>query len=243
MTDRAETDRAEIDAQGAWAKRAVNIATAIGGGLSLVAVLYAFNDHPRTAWMLMGMGLIIDSLDGLVVRGLGLGDAVDRYDGARLDEYADLMTYVVGPVGFAWAVGMLPFDMWGIATGAAVCAVSCLQFSRVDNKTDRAFWGFPSFWNVIYFYGWALEAGATVMIGVSLVLSLAVFAPIPFVYPSKFERPFLIGAVVLMHAWLGILLATLIFPELHDGWVWASMIFPGLYVLVSALKYDDLKQR
>jgi phosphatidylcholine synthase len=242
MTTDAQSS-SSTQAASAWLKRAVNVGTAFGGALSLLAVLYAFRGYPRVAWMLMGAGLIIDSLDGLVVRSFDLTEAVDRYDGARLDEYADLITYVVAPVSFAWAVEMLPFNVWGLGTGAVVCAVSCLQFSRVDNKTDRAFWGFPSFWNVIYFYGWALHASPPVMIAVSLVLSAAVFAPIPFIYPSRFDRAFLVGTVILMHLWLGVLLATLVWPDLAQAWIWGSMAFPALYVIVSALKHGDIKQK
>lgn len=234
-------------------KRGINTLTAIGAGLATVAILFAFQGWDRGAWLLLGAGLIIDSIDGSLVRHFDLGETLPRYDGARLDEYADLIIYVVGPVGFAWSSGLLLstepplttplawLDWLGVATGVCVCAVSCLQFSRTDNKTDDAFWGFPSFWNVLYFYSWALDAHPLSVIVSSLVLSVGVFAPIPFVYPSKLSK--LKGVTwALAIAWLGLLTVYLVEPGLlSTTWLYVSMLFPAYYLVLSFLLYEELQ--
>ncbi|MFB6262872.1 MAG: CDP-alcohol phosphatidyltransferase family protein, partial [Bradymonadaceae bacterium] len=120
-------------------KRAVNLVTVLGGGMSAGALFFVFagEAYLRTAWLCLGIGLLIDSIDGTVVRVLGLDQSLPRYDGERLDEYADLVTYVVAPVGFAWGADLLPADWFGFVTGVVLCAASMLQFSRTDNKTEN----------------------------------------------------------------------------------------------------------
>lgn len=222
------------------AKRAVNAMTAIGGAISAVSLLFAFEGSPQIAWILMGVGVIIDSLDGPLVRIFGLEETIPRYDGARLDEYADLITYVVAPVGFAWATDLLPFTALGVGTGMVVIAVSCLQFSREDNKTESAFWGWPSYWNVAYFYAWAIELSAGWVVAGTLILSVGVFVPIPFAYPSRLPKlkktTWFLGAI-----WGVVIFAYVINPDLRDLWLGLSALFPLYYLVLSAVMHEELK--
>ena len=221
-------------------KRSVNAMTAFGGSISAVSLYFAFEGWEQVAWVLMGIGVVIDALDGTAVRLLDLGGALPRYDGARLDEFADLITYVVAPVGFVWATGMLPFNGLGIATGIIVITVSTLQFSRTDNKTENAFWGWPSYWNIAYFYAWAADLSAVWVIAGSLILSVGVFLPIPFLYPSKMPKlrktTFAFGIL-----WGGVIFAYLLYPKMSDFWLAASLVFPAYYLALSAAMYDTLK--
>jgi phosphatidylcholine synthase len=221
-------------------KKSVNWLTALGGSISAVSLYFAFQGWEHLAWILMGIGVVIDALDGSVVRILGLETTAPRYDGDRLDEYADLITFVIAPVGFVWATGMLPFEWYGVATGMIVIAVSSLQFSREDNKTANAFWGWPSFWNIAYFYAWAANLEPIWVIVGSLVLSAAVFAPIPFAYPSKLPklRKTTSGFGV---AWGALLFAYLIWPEISKIWLAVSLIFPAYYLILSAVMHEELK--
>lgn len=222
-------------------KKSVNFLTAIGGSVSAVSLYFAFQNWEHLAWILMGIGVVIDALDGSLVRILDLGGKAPRYDGARLDEYADLITFVIAPVGFVWATGMLPFTWLGVGTGMIVIAVSCLQFSREDNKTESAFWGWPSFWNVAYFYAWAAELDPAWVIGGSLALSIGVFVPVPFAYPSKLPR--LRKTTMAFGALWGVLLfAYLIEPEIDKTWLAVSLIFPVYYLVLSGLMHEQLKR-
>ena len=222
-------------------KLGINGLTAAGGGLSVLAIALAFYEQPRAALVLMGVATVIDAIDGSLVRILGLEETAVRYDGERLDEYADLMTFVIAPVTFAWATDVLPFDPWGIGAGMVVIGVSFLQFSRTDNKTENAFWGWPSYWNILYFYGWGAELTAPWMIGISLALSAAVFAPVPFIYPSKLDtlkRLTLTGGFL----WLGLLIAWLLIPSMGDHWLWISLVYPAYYLGLSFALYPRLKK-
>ncbi|MFB6351200.1 MAG: phosphatidylcholine/phosphatidylserine synthase [Bradymonadaceae bacterium] len=221
-------------------KKSVNFMTALGGSVSAVSLYFAFQNWEHLAWILMMSGVVVDALDGSLVRILGLKSQAPRYDGARLDEYADLITFVIAPVGFVWATGMLPFTWLGIGTGMIVIAVSCLQFSREDNKTESAFWGWPSFWNVAYFYAWAAELDPTWVIAGSLVLSAGVFVPVPFVYPSKLPK--LRRTTMAFGGLWGVLLfAYLIDPDIDKTWLAVSLIFPVYYLVLSGLLHEQLK--
>jgi phosphatidylcholine synthase len=220
-------------------KRMVNVFTAIGGAVSAVSLYFAFEGWERMALVLMGIGLIVDAIDGTIVRSLDLSDALPRYDGAQLDEFADLISYVIAPVGFAWATELLPFTWLGMTTGVTVIAVSCLQFSRSDNKTEHAFWGWPSYWNIAYFYAWAAGVHVYWVIGGSLALCVAVFLPIPFAYPSHLPKlrktTWALGLL-----WGAVLFAYLLVPQLDKIWLAASLAFPVYYFGLSVFLYDEL---
>jgi phosphatidylcholine synthase len=221
-------------------KRGVNAVTAVGGAISAASLYFAFEGRAQFAWALMGLGIVIDAVDGTLVRLLDLSKTLPRYDGERLDEYADLITFVIAPVGFAWAQELLPFSWLGIGTGMVVIAVSTLQFSRQDNKTENAFWGWPSFWNIAYFYAWAAEISSPWVIGLSLVLSVGVFVPIPFAYPSRLPK-LRKTTIALGVVWGVFLFAYLIAPDLDRFWLYVSLAYPVYYFGLSAVMHDDLK--
>ena len=72
---------------------------------------------------------------------------------------------------------------------ATPLVASCYQFSRADAKTDDHFFlGFPSYWNVVAFYVVVFELGAAATTAVLLALTVLVFVPIKYVYPSRTEK-------------------------------------------------------
>jgi phosphatidylcholine synthase len=56
----------------------------------------------------------------------------------------------------------------------------------VDAKTsDHFFLGFPSYWNVVAFYAIVLDVGRTGVAITLVVLTVLVFVPVRYVYPSR----------------------------------------------------------
>lgn len=208
---------------------AINGMTCLGAGVSAVGMFLGFSGHVRTGWLLLGLGVLLDGLDGTLVRSFDLKSVCPEYDGERLDEYADLLTFVIGPVGMALATGVLPTSLIGYLTAGAVIGGSCLQFSYQNAKTEQAFWGFPSYWNVIYFYLWALGTGTGPVIGLSWALVILLFVPLPFIYPSR-TRALKITTNTLAVLWGIILVAYLVEPSLPVELVYGSLLFPVYYV-------------
>lgn len=225
-----------------WMKFGINLLTATGAGISTVSIVVAFRGSVRDAWILLGVAMLIDWIDGSLVRYYRLGSALTEYDGRELDAFADYVSYVVGPVCVAWAAGVLPETTIGLITGLFVCGLSALQFAREDSKTDRAFFGWPSYWNFLYFYAWGLglaQINSTWMIAISGVFALATLVPIPFPYPSMFpvQRLILIG---LGSIWGIIAFGFLLFPSMPRVYLALSLLFPLYYLVLPLVYYDEL---
>jgi phosphatidylcholine synthase len=160
--------------------------TASGAVLALVAVAAAINgDAVRALWILL-IALVIDGTDGMLARRLEVKRTIPTFDGARLDDIVDYITYAFVPMVLLWTCGYLPAGTWGAVVAAIPLMASCYQFCRTDAKTDdHYFLGFPSYWNVLAFYVIVLDLPPAVTAGILLTCSILVFVPIKYVYPSR----------------------------------------------------------
>lgn len=221
-------------------KWGINLLTGIGTGLSVLAIPYAFDGQFRLAWLLMGAALVIDWADGSLVRSFDLNPNLTDYDGARLDEYADLITYVVAPLMVAIASNQLPTGFVEYSLVLFVCVVSVLQFAHMGTKTDRAFWGWPCYWNFVYFYGWGLEVDPWVMAGLTLFFGIATFVNVPFPYPSRLSlQKYVLGLFGFF--WAGMVLWYLMVPGVSEFYLALTLVFPIYYLSLPLFYYDDLQ--
>jgi phosphatidylcholine synthase len=162
---------------------AVHLYTASGAVLGLLIVLAAFEGDVETALWLVLATLFIDGTDGMLARHFRVKETIPWLDGARMDDIVDYLTYVFAPIVLLWTTDRIPVG-WVLA--ALPLLASCYQFCRIDAKTaDHFFLGFPSYWNVVAFYVIVLDVGRT-GVAVSLaVLTVLVFVPVRYVYPSR----------------------------------------------------------
>jgi len=219
----------------------VNLITCLGAGIATYSIIVAFQGNIRIAWFWIALTVLIDAVDGTLIRSFRLKTLCPSFDGERLDEYADLVMFVIAPVLIMFANGQLPANLMGILTIIAVVGGSCLQFSYQDAKTSTAFWGFPAYWNIVYFYAWALGASPESVIWLSWVLTICLFLPIPFVYPSR--TPHLRGFTLIMGCLWGVVLLWFLWnPGLDAIWVYGSMAYPIYYIFISVILYPRLKQ-
>jgi phosphatidylcholine synthase len=165
---------------------AVHLYTASGSVLGLLIVLAAFDGDVETALWLGLATLFIDGTDGMLARRFRVKETIPWFDGARMDDIVDYLTYVFAPVVLLWTTGHLPEGALGWALAALPLLASCYQFCRVDAKTtDHFFLGFPSYWNIVAFYVIVLDVSDLVT-GVTLVVfAVLVFVPIRYLYPSR----------------------------------------------------------
>jgi phosphatidylcholine synthase len=169
----------------AWA---VHAYTASGAVLGLLMVHFAYQGEVRTVLWLFLAAMVIDGTDGMLARRFRVKDVVPQIDGALLDNIVDYLTYAFAPMVLLWEAGYLPDGAWGGVVAATPLVASCYQFTRSDAKTeDHFFLGFPSYWNVVAFYVVVLELGAVTTTAVLLVLTVLVFVPVKYVYPSRTE--------------------------------------------------------
>ena len=165
---------------------AVHLYTATGVVLAFLIVLAAFEgDTYRALWLGL-IALIIDSTDGTLARRFRVSERLPSFDGRRLDDIVDYLTYVFAPVLLLWSGGYLPSGTSGTILATLPLLASSYQFCRVDAKTDDHFFlGFPSYWNVVAFYVIVFIASPSVVGVILTVCSLLVFVPIRYVYPSR----------------------------------------------------------
>lgn len=170
---------------------AVHLYTALGAVVGLLIVLAAIEGETTTALWLFLLALFVDGTDGTLARRFRVKETIPWFDGARLDDIVDYLTYAFAPVVLLWTTGSLPGGPLGWLLAALPLLASAYQFCRVDAKLagdggeDHFFLGFPSYWNVVAFYAIVLDASPAV-VGVALVVfSVLVFVPIRYLYPSQ----------------------------------------------------------
>jgi phosphatidylcholine synthase len=181
---RKERDESLGAQRSRWIAWAVHLFTASGAAIALFALIAIATDRMPLAIYLMLTALVIDSVDGTLARAVRVTEHVPEIDGRRLDDIVDYLTYVIVPVFFLWAGGFWLHPGWLVAPVLA----SAIGFARVDAKTaDDFFLGFPSYWNILAIYLFLFDAGPVLSTLWIAGLSIAVFVPLKYLYPSKLE--------------------------------------------------------
>lgn len=141
----------------------------------------------RGAFLLMVVAAIIDATDGTFARRLRVKEVLPGFDGRRLDDLVDFLTYTCLPLLLLWRARVLPpgQEWWLLAPLLA----SAYGFCQVSAKTDDGFFlGFPSYWNLVAFYLYVLRPQGWVTVGVLVALALLTFVPVRYLYPSQRGR-------------------------------------------------------
>jgi len=207
---------------------AVHLYTAIGSVLGLLIVLAAFDGDAVTALWLGLVALVVDGTDGMLARRLRVKETIPWFDGARLDDIVDYLTYAFAPVVLLWTTGHLPDGPLGWAVAALPLLASSYQFCRVDAKTDDHFFlGFPSYWNVVAFYAIVLDLAPAALAAVVVVCAVLVFVPVRYLYPSRMTS--LQGLTLALTAVWGVTYVVLML-QLPDPNPWVVAVSLGYLV-------------
>ncbi|RFU19478.1 CDP-alcohol phosphatidyltransferase family protein [Geodermatophilus marinus] len=213
---------------------AVHAYTAAGSVLGLLVVLAAVEGEAVTALWLLLAALVVDGTDGTLARWARVKETIPWFDGARLDDIVDYLTYAFAPVVLLWTTGSLPGGALGWVVAALPLLASCYQFCRVDAKTDdHTFLGFPSYWNVVAFYAVVLDVAPGVVAAVLVVCSVLVFVPVRYLYPSR--TPVLQGlSLVLTAGWVVTYVVLLLqYPDPSPVVAALSLAYVAYYLGVS----------
>ena len=213
---------------------AVHAYTASGMALALLMVHFSYEGRVEVVLWLFLAAMVVDGTDGMLARRFHVKAVVPNFDGALLDNIVDYITYAFAPMVLLWANGYLPDGPAGGVVAAIPLLASCYQFCRTDAKTDDHFFlGFPSYWNIVAFYVivWELSAvGTTVLL---MVLTVLVFVPIKYLYPSRTEKLWY-SNMTFSTLWLGLWAAiTATLPDAPPALVALSLVYIVYYVAVS----------
>jgi phosphatidylcholine synthase len=185
-------------------------------------------DYPA-AFFWLGVQVLVDATDGALARALRVSERLPFFNGAKLDDIIDYLTYVFVPALFVWRALLVP-DAWTVPVIAAMLLSSAYGFNRDDAKTtDHFFTGFPSYWNIVTFYMLVLQLPAAVNGVILLALSVMVFVPIRYVYPSR--TAVLRWPTNALGAVWAVLLFVMIwqYPAISKWVLYASLVFPVYY--------------
>jgi phosphatidylcholine synthase len=211
----------------------VHLYTAGSAVLALLATRAIFEYRFRDAFFWLGVAIMIDSSDGVFARAARVSQRLPWFNGAKLDDIVDYLTYVFVPAVFVWRALLVP-DAWTIPVASAMLLSSAYGFNRDDAKTsDHFFTGFPSYWNLVVFYLFLMHESQVVNALVLIALAVLVFVPIRYLYPSR--TPTLRALTVALGIAWGITLLVIVWqlPAISAPLLWGSLAFPIYYVVLS----------
>jgi phosphatidylcholine synthase len=218
-----------------WLPWTAHLYTGLGAACALLATLATIRADYRAAFFWLAAQVAIDSTDGVLARALRVKERLPHFDGARLDDVIDYLTYAFVPVLIALHAGLLPGGA-GIGVGVIVLLASGYGFAQTAAKvrtSDYFFTGFPSYWNIVVLYLYALAWPPLVNAAILLVFAVLVFVPLRYVYPSRTTT--LAGVTNgLGIAWaLAMLWVLWRLPEREVTWTLVSLAFPVYYFALS----------
>lgn len=182
-------------------------------------------DDLRDIFVLMLVATVIDSTDGVLARRARVREVLPGFDGRRLDDLTDFLTYAVLPLLLLYRLDIPHgFTPWLLCPLLA----SAYGFCQSSIKTpDGYFLGFPSYWNVLAFYLCALHpVSPAVALGVILLCSVLTFVPTRYFYPTQPGRLNRLTCVLAV-LWGGLTLGAL--------WTWsAAPPTPGCFASATA---------
>jgi phosphatidylcholine synthase len=203
--------------------------------IALLATRAIFDYRFRDAFFWLAAAVFVDSTDGLLARAVDVKGRLPWFNGSKLDDVVDYLTYVFVPALFVWRSLLVP-DAWTMPVAGAMLLSSAFGFNRDDAKTsDHFFTGFPSYWNIVVFYLYVIGGAQTANAIVLLALCVLVFVPIRYLYPSRTPH-WRTVTMTLGVAW-GVALLLLIWqlPDVSTRILWGSLLFPAYYVALSLI--------
>ena len=210
-----------------------HVYTASSAVLALLATIAIFEYRFRDAFFWLAATIVVDSSDGVLARAVRVRERLPWFNGAKLDDIVDYLTYVFVPALFVWRSLLVP-AAWTIPVASAMLLSSAYGFNREDAKTsDHFFTGFPSYWNIVVFYLYVMHASQMLNAIILLALAGFVFIPIRYLYPSR--TPYWrVLTIILGLIWGAMLLAMLWeLPVVSAILLWGSLLFPLYYVVLS----------
>jgi phosphatidylcholine synthase len=187
----------------------------------------------QTAFLWMLVATVVDASDGALARAIRVSDVLPQFNGARLDDIVDYLTFVFTPAILIAHAGLVT-GVAGTVALAAMLLSSAYGFGREDAKTaDHFFTGFPSYWNIVAFYLYAFRLSPAVNAAVLVALAVLVFVPIGYVYPTR--TPVLRPVTIALGAAWGTLLVVILrrLPEPGTGLLLTSLAYPVYYTVLS----------
>ncbi len=204
--------------------------------LGLACVLFAANAviarDTITAVIWIAIAMFVDGTDGNMARRWNVKKWTPHFDGRKLDDIVDFLTYTFIPIFFMDQYQIVD-GYWRILLIFALMS-SAYGFSSESAKTDDGFFtGFPSYWNGVALYLYWLEWPLWANIVVILSLGTMTFLPTKYISMNQTRQLKQVN-IILFFAWVALLLylfTTLTSP--NKVLVYISLLYPAFYFAAS----------
>jgi phosphatidylcholine synthase len=217
--------------------------TASGAVLAFLALLAAIDGDYREAFFWLAAQIFVDATDGLLARAAHVKTRIPWFDGAKLDDIVDYLTYVFVPAVVVWRVPLVD-PAWAVPVAAAVLLSSAYGFNRTDAKTeDHFFTGFPSYWNIVVLYLLFADWSCGTNLAILVTFVVLVFVPIRYVYPSR--TPILQMPTNVLGGLWGVTMLVMLwqYPQVSRTLFVLSLGFPVYYLVLSLLLLQQRERR
>ncbi len=220
----------------------VHLYTALGNIAAFGALVAITKQMPRDVFIWLAIAIFIDSTDGVLARRWEVSRWIPNFDGRKLDDITDYLTYVFIPMFFAYSYGLL--SGVGVLAIVVVLLAAAFGFCQDWAKTEDGFFtGFPNYWNIVVLYLYWLKLPIEANALILLVLAALVFVPIKYVYATKtvFWRP----ATLILGAVWGVMLVGLLrdFENPNPLLLGLSFLYPIYYTALSLYLHFRPKPR
>ncbi len=211
----------------------VHLYTAVGLIFALLAAVAIANGDAFIAAVWIAAAMFIDGTDGIMARAWQVKKWAASFDGRKLDDITDYLTYTFVPVFFLYQFELISGGWrW---TLFAVLIASAYGFCNVRAKTDDGFFtGFPSYWNGVALYLFWLNLPPWLAGSIVLLLAALSFVPLKFISFNQTRQLRRLDRL-LFAIWLLVLAALFInFDQPDQRQLYVSLFYPVFYFGASA---------
>lgn len=166
----------------------VHTFTSLGVVFGFLALLATLNHDIQTAFLWLGIALIVDGVDGSLARKYEVKSNTPNIDGAILDNIIDYFTYVIVPAFMVMEFNMVSEGLIYFVV-ITILLTSCYTFSNVKLKTeDYYFQGFPAAWNLVVLYIFILDLSQITSFIFIIFCAVFTFIPVKTLHPFRVEE-------------------------------------------------------
>ena len=175
----------DVDTILAWSVHLLTCSGLIAGFLALISI---FKNHQTSAFLFLGLALLIDAVDGTLARKFKVSIFVKNIDGKMLDSVIDFFNYIIIPSVMIYWFKFVPTP-FEIIIPSIILIISAISYSNNNLMTSDNFYkGFPCIWNVLLFYLYLFDLSQSYNLFLISTCILLKFIPIKFVHPLRVNK-------------------------------------------------------
>ena len=219
-------NKKDINTLLAWSVHLLTCSGLIAGFLALICV---FKNDETSAFLFLGLALLIDAVDGTLARKFKVSIFVKNIDGKMLDSVIDFFNYIIIPSVMIYWFKFVP-SPFEIIIPSIILIVSAISYSNNNLMTSDNFYkGFPCIWNILLFYLYLFDLSQVYNLFLISACILLKFIPMKFIHPlrvNKYRRYSAVFMVLWFISSFKILLSS--FYDLNNNF---DYLFLGIWLI------------